>query len=107
MNKVKISVYNSYGNGSGDELYYEYMMFDAPENRKKVLDEIIYVWETDSNVNDFVSGKTNRIAYWRGLMSGGWDEPIGGYIIVETEAEIIGKLELQIAQIKKEFEEIK
>lgn len=104
--KIVVGIYFTYGKGDGDELYERFVTDNTPEGRKSIFEYISYDDSFDSK-DDFISGKIDFFSFEN--YGGDWDEPTGGYIVVNTKDELIKnikkKAEEEILEIENLFNE--
>lgn len=86
--KVLVTVENSYGKGSGDEVCDVFVTEDSKEKREELVEEFAWspedIWD---DVDGFINGKQNSLDI--DLVGGDWDEPTGRFISIRTKEEAI------------------
>ena len=105
--KVMVDIYFTYGKGDGDELYERFIINNTAKERQEVLDEISFDHSMETE-EEFTHGEVDSFTF--GRYGGDWDEPTGGYIVVNTKEELIDSIkqdvENEIANIKKKFKRV-
>ena len=89
VEKLIAEIYYTYGKGDGEELSERIVIEDTPEARSDLLDEIYYN-ETNDSEDDFINGKSDDFYFER--HGGGWDEPTGGYIQLQSKSDLIREI---------------
>lgn len=89
-----VSIYNSYGKNSGEELVERYIIEeDTPEVRKEIAEEWSWdVNDTADSLEKFYNGSHDAIEFY--LYGGDWDDPTGRYITIESKDNALAEAEL-------------
>jgi hypothetical protein len=90
MGKVVVSIYHTYGKGDGEELSDRYIINNTKEEREGIFETFGYDEAVD-NKKDFINGKIDQFSFDK--FGGDWDEPTGGYILIDTKEELVSQAE--------------
>ena len=90
MVKKLVSIYYSYGKGSGEELRERYIIEDTRKAREEIVEDY---GEDDSysSVESFYDGTDGSISFAN--HGGDWDEPTGVYIVIESKESALAYAE--------------
>lgn len=106
VSKVLVREYVSFGKGDGEELRDQYLINDTPEERKNIIDNTYYDY-THVSAEDFIEGKSDVFDYES--FGGDWDDPTGGYIILQSKEDVIntvtGVYNRELYEIERLFKE--
>lgn len=100
--KIRLLHYSTYGKGNNPKLTDDIVMDYDPEKIKEWVNEISGLFVFFYNkVEDFIQGKINILNYQN---EGGcdWNEPTGGYFVIQTYEEAIEVFDEQIKKFEKE-----
>lgn len=88
MEKVLVTIENSYGKNDGHEVVDSFTIIDSKEAREELVDE--YSWSRGDiwdSVDDFINGEQDTLDVE--LTGGDWDEPTGRFISISTKEEAL------------------
>lgn len=97
--KIMVSHYSTYGKGDNPKLRESFVMDYDPEKIKECVEEYSSVFFYE-NVEDFIQGKIRTLNYGRDGVD--WDEPTGGYFVIQTYEEAIEEIDEQIKKLQRE-----
>ena len=79
----------TYAKGDGDTIVKRWVEEDTLEARQNIVDDLNYAELTDED--DFLSGEENILYFDR--CGGDWDDPTGGYYVIQTYEESLQDIE--------------
>lgn len=105
MNKVLVDIYYTYGKGDGEELCDRFIIDLAKESREDIFDRFQYD-ESYDDKEAFLKGEIDIFSFV--IYGGDWDDPTGGYVVINSKDELIDsikrKADQEIAEVEKMFE---
>ena len=105
MNKVLVDIYYTYGKGDGEKLGERFILDLAKESREDIFDCFRYD-ESYDDKEAFLKGEIDIFSFDK--YDGDWDEPTGGYVVINSKDELIDsikrKADQEIAEVEKMFE---
>ncbi len=106
MSKVLVDIYYTYGKGDGEELGERFILDLAKESREDIFDCFGYD-EIYDDKEAFLKGDIDTFSF--GRYGGDWDDPTGGFVVVNSKDELIKnikqKTEREISEVEKLFGE--
>lgn len=99
--KIMVSHYSTYGKVDNPKLRDSIVMDYDSDKIKELINELggshVFFW---NSIKDFIQGKIDTLNYDRDGTD--WDEPTGGYFVIQTYEETIEEIDEQIKKLEKE-----